>query len=119
MTVLIVLMGIILEIASLMPAGLDIMGLFLVLLVSKYVIDAGRLASKWTFQFSLLATATIMVNIFAYASMSAGAIAQDIGYAILRIVLELLYNSIILLVVIVLSDRAFDRGLHVRLPGSK
>lgn len=119
MTILILLMGIILETASLMPAGLDIMGLFLVLLVSKYVIHAGRLANTWTFQFPLLIVATILTNIFAFATMPAGTIAQDIGYAVLRIGLEMLYNCSILLIAMAFSGQNVGRDQYYHLPSSR
>jgi hypothetical protein len=117
MTTTIIIMGVILEISSVMPTGLELLGLFLVLLAAKFVIREGRLASKWTFQLALLAVATVLINILGYATLPSGTIAQDLGYVGLRIALELLYNCSILLIVVGLSGKPSQRDLYYRMPG--
>jgi cell shape-determining protein MreD len=117
MTGIILLMGIILEVASIMPTGLEIMELFLVLLVLRYVIHSGQANNKWTFQIAILTIVTILTNILAYATLPAGTIAQDIGYVVLRIALELLYNCSILLIVMAFSSRYDSRDQYYHLPG--
>ena len=116
MTLLIVLMGAILEVGSVLPTGLTLLGLFLVMLASKLVFREGRDANKWSFQLALIMSATIIFNIFLYATLPAEVLAVQIGHAAVRIGVELLYNSSILLLIVGLSDRRQQTHPHYRLP---
>jgi len=116
MTLLIVLMGAILEVGSVLPTGLTLLGLFLVMLASKLVFREGRDANKWSFQLALIASATIIFNIILYVTFPAEVLTVQIGHAAVRIGVELLYNSSILLLIVGLSDRRQQTHPHYRLP---
>lgn len=116
MTFLIILMSAILETGSVLPTGLMMLGLFLVMLASKLVFREGRDANKWSFQLALVVAATIIFNIVVYASLPAGILASQLGQMGLRIALEVLYNSSILLLIVGLSDRRQPTHPHFRLP---
>lgn len=116
MTLLIVMMGAILEVGSVLPTGLTLLGLFLVMLASKLVFREGRDANKWSFQLALIISATIIFNIVLYATLPAEVLTTQIGNAAVRICVELLYNSGILLLIVGLSDRRQQTHPHYRLP---
>ncbi len=116
MTLLIVMMGVILEVGSVLPTGLILLGLFLVMLASRLVFRDGRDANKWSFKLALIVSATIIFNIVLYATLPTEILTTQIGSAIVRIAVELLYNSSILLLIVGLSDRRQQTHPHYRLP---
>lgn len=116
MTMLVVMMSVVLEIGSVLPTGLMLLGLFLVMLASKLVFRDGRDAHKWSFQISLVAVATVIFSGMLYALLPVEALNGELGRISLRIVLELLYNIGILLLIIGLSDRRQQAHSHYRLP---
>lgn len=116
MTLLIVFISMILEVGSILPTGLLMLGLFLVMLAAKLVFRDGRDASKWSFQLALIIAATVLFNIVFYATLPASLVASHLGYVGVRIFLEVLYNSSILLLVMGLSDKRTQTHLQYRLP---
>lgn len=116
MTLIIVLMSAILETGSVLPTGLILLGLFLVLLAAKLVFREGRDANKWSFQLALVAAATIIFNVVFYVTLPPEILTSRLGSVSLRIMLEVLYNSGILLLIVGLSDRRQQVHPHYRLP---
>jgi len=64
----------------------------------------------------LIISATIIFNIVLYATLPAEVLTAQIGNAAVRICVELLYNSGILLLIVGLSDRRQQTHPHYRLP---
>lgn len=116
MTMLVILLSVLVEMGSLLPVGIITLSLFLVMLASKLVFRGSYDTDKWTFQLALVAVATVVFNLIFYATLPGEAMIGRLGYAGIRILLEVLYNSVILLLVVGLSDRRIQTHQHYRLP---
>lgn len=116
MTLLVIVLSAVLELGSLLPTGLVTLSLFLVMLASKLVFRGNYDTNKWTFQLVLIAIATVLMNLISYATLPVELMVGRLGYVSGQILLEVLYNGIILLLVVGLSERRVQGQSDYRLP---
>lgn len=117
MTSVILLMGSILLLGSAAPIGLNILALFLVVLLGRFVFHQGRGLYQLSFQIGLLWAATIAIGLLTAAAIEGLSILANWQAILFRISVEGLYNMIILILLVgLVSTRQREEDRYHRLP---
>lgn len=117
LTGIVLLMGSILLIGSAAPTGLNILALFLVVLVGRFVFHQGRGLYQLSFQIGLLWAATIAIGLLTAAAVEGLSILANWQMILFRIGVEGLYNMIILVLLVgLVSTRQREEDRYHRLP---
>ncbi len=117
LTSVVLLMGSILLIGSAAPVGLNILALFLVVLLGKFVFHQGRGLYQLSFQIGLLWAATIAVGLLTATAVEGLSLLANWQTILFRIGVEGLYNMIILILLVgLVSTRQREEDRYHRLP---